>query len=246
MQEDLFASDNDSQPTKRTRDEGPKTKTVKAEVMTAPVVTVAKSGSRFCKVVIRDMDTAGIGTVSIVAFKTLSQTTAALKVGEKVTLTIKEPEKEGDSWILFGCYKPGQERQESAKSRIIREYGSLEAYKKNLEEYRNSQIAAGKVRVKLNDGKRHWLPKAECIQDGGTWRLRIDFLMDKLGPGAVKAELKKLLPKETISLEPKKTVAGFTKLEASWAKNVKSWIDSKSNEIAGVVVDETFEEDLFA
>lgn len=233
-QTDLFKDEGDSQPTRREASPQPEQLTVKVEILiAAQSMFTKKEGKEFCKLVAKDVDPAGMGTISLTCFGSAVHAAKNLVVGSKVTVTGKKDDREDKGIFVYSFHIPGSGKTISKKARIIREHGSLEAYRESEARNRDAHLEAGRVLVKRRDDKGvEWVEKSDCVQHLGEWKRKIDALMDHFGAGLIKNEIQSL-----VSKEPEVTLAkgksGFYRSVANWNTRYKEWTEKKVREMQG-------------
>lgn len=127
--------------------------------------------------------------------------------------------KEEDSDSVFIANFLKLRGKEGHAERIARYYGSVSAYRKYEEEYRKAQDKKGIVRTVNSEGVIIWLPKNQCIQFAdGTWKQKIEFIMDVFGGAAITKELRSF-----IAASP----TGTPKINKANATAYQQWLDKK-------------------
>jgi len=216
--------------------------TIKCEVLVPPQIVVSKTGKEFSKFACRDLDIkAGRGTFGVVCFKGACETSKKLKVGDKITVSGSQDKKSETGLMVWGIHLPGEQKAAiSPKARIIREYGSLEAYRDAEKRNTDFQLAAGRVRVTRRDGLgTDWLNKDDCCEYRGVWTQKIDALCEEYGDGVIKAEIMAIVSKSPkLNIEP--TRNGFSKPQANWTGKYKAWKEERVRVMLGLPKEDLF------
>lgn len=127
--------------------------------------------------------------------------------------------KEEDSDSVFIANFLKLRGKEGNAERIARYYGSVSAYRKYEEEYREAQDKKGIVRTVNSEGVIIWLPKSQCIQFAdGTWKQRIEFVMDVFGGANITAELLSFVARSP---------SGTPQINKENARRYQEWLEKK-------------------
>ncbi len=211
-------------------------KTRNVEVIVPPTIQVSKAGKRFARLAVKvlDRDKDYLEIFQVLAFDTADRC-KDLKVGDKVTMTLG-PGDDPKVCFLWGLFVPGQKAPaESPKARIVREYGSLENFRKKRKEEIEERKARGFVPVHSPDssGKLHfsWEREEDCVFVGFKWKLKIDYVLDRIPPEQITAELRKLAKGAPIDLF--EGSAEFARVRVRWGAEYKAWLNEKIRFLTG-------------
>lgn len=100
--------------------------------------------------------------------------------------------REDEFFVLNGFYFEDEPQNKAdVRDYLIKEYGSLDEYRRRRKAYMEEQLKLGFVPVN-NNGHTDFRPTDSCIKIGDKYVQKVDFCMDVLGVDYVSGELRNL------------------------------------------------------